>query len=682
MKNPVSTQVCAIEHDLDPEATPPGPRRARGRMIRPKGWVVLIAAWLGVGCSTADTLHFDAVVVDAAGDANVADASPDAGIGGCLHARECATDEVCSAGACTAPASCVSGVQCAGLVCDTAAGRCAECILDVDCIDAALFCDASTHRCEPDVCNPGEERCDASGTHEICDARGAAFEAAACAMDTACDDAHATCTPIVCTANEIRCTPASVTGTEVCSNSGLVETHVECGANQSCSAGGCLDRICAPGSVSGCVDGASRRVCAADGLGYGRVACGAMQGCVAGSCEPWACTPDTATSCIDATTASVCASDGFGYVSRGCGASETCSAGVCRSIFAASLLLDSRGAVSLDVADYDGDGDQDIAAGTDAKGYVVANVAGTPTISWNEPGTGLCGTVRFNDANADGRVDLAVSHCDSSATGSNGYAAIFLGSAAGLSTSTWFTTPTRWAMALGFPDYDDDGDGDFFVGTLPNLGTSSEIFRYDGSAFVTSPVAWTSPTSYRVVDADFADIDGDGDDDMVLAAAPPVGSATGAEGIHILRYDAGSFTNIYSHNPISGQEGRVDFVDVDGDGDRDLVSGRGTSVYVYSNSNGSFSAVPSPYPAGTTIGLQGTAIGDFDGDGDFDLGFASSATSGAFVMENSNGAFARRWFVTDTVAGQAAAFADWNSDGRLDLVVGGSSDPLRVYVQQ
>ncbi|PZD74996.1 Leukotoxin [Acaryochloris thomasi RCC1774] len=188
-----------------------------------------------------------------------------------------------------------------------------------------------------------------------------------------------------------------------------------------------------------------------------------------------------------------------------------------------------------------------------------------------------------------------------------------------------------------FADIDGDSDLDLLVGGN-NGGVQLEYFENIGSATNPSFSAQTgtnNPLGRLSVGYDnsptFADIDGDGDFDLVvgddtnqLSYFENTGSATSP-----------SFSQITgTNNPFEGIGQGINssptLVDVDGDGDLDLVVGNGNYTLSYfenigSATNPSFSAqtgTNNPFDGlnfGSAFGSVTPTFADVDGDGNLDL---------------------------------------------------------------
>lgn len=152
-----------------------------------------------------------------------------------------------------------------------------------------------------------------------------------------------------------------------------------------------------------------------------------------------------------------------------------------------------------------------------------------------------------------------------------------------------------------------------------------------------------------------------------------------------------SFTKITSGPVVTdgGNSRSVNFVDIDNDGYPDIFVGNGRPTnpvdpvnFLYKNNgDGTFSKVTGDTIVTTPASSDGTTWGDFDNDGDLDCYVATwFGERNLFFINNGTGAFVRETaspIVADTVWSDFAAWADYDRDGRLDLLVSaGFSTPL------
>jgi hypothetical protein len=134
-------------------------------------------------------------------------------------------------------------------------------------------------------------------------------------------------------------------------------------------------------------------------------------------------------------------------------------------------------------------------------------------------------------------------------------------------------------------------------------------------------------------------------------------------------------------------EGDAQWGDIDGDGDQDLVmSGRDPDdfliTYIYENQDGVL--VYHQDLMGTrSTGSGSLAWGDYDGDGDIDLAMAGITMADGRVTRiyENDGAGNFAWDIAQTLTGVNSAslgWADYDEDGDLDLAVMGYDGAQRV----
>ncbi|MDZ7291416.1 MAG: FG-GAP-like repeat-containing protein [candidate division KSB1 bacterium] len=274
-------------------------------------------------------------------------------------------------------------------------------------------------------------------------------------------------------------------------------------------------------------------------------------------------------------------------------------------------------------ADLDNDGDYDLFNGT------TRGTTGVPGINniYRNDGTGF-----FTDVTA----------------------------ASGLPIREW---ETRSVIAF---DMDRDGDLDLFsvtdyLGTNDPPGDRNEVYRNEGNLHFTSidsGALFEARAGQGSTDTDF---DGDGDIDIITA------NRTGP--VNILRNDGnGNFTLIpplvigITHKAGDG----ISMADVDNDGDLDMLLTSGNEGHLYLNNGGGTFRFQQSFS--NTTGYMG-GFADLDNDGDVDLVFAGDEVC---YLNNGAGIFvaALPIPVKNLNDPRAISFADIDHDGDLDFAMG------------
>jgi hypothetical protein len=231
-----------------------------------------------------------------------------------------------------------------------------------------------------------------------------------------------------------------------------------------------------------------------------------------------------------------------------------------------------------------------------------------------------------------------------------------------------------------FGDIDGDGDLDLLVtGADADFNSTATLYENQGGG--TFAPMGAGLTGVRGSASAIADLDGDGDQDLVVTGEDDGGTPTAT----IYENDGqGTFTP--NAGLLDGVEvGSIDVGDVDGDNDPDLVvtgfSNQGRSAKIYEN-DGTGGFVP--LNAGLTgVGRSASRFGDVDEDGDLDLLVTGNGrVAGEFgpttrVYRNDDGAFSPLGAGLQDVGESSADWGDVDSDGDLDLVVTGEREDFR-----
>ncbi|MGH8173652.1 MAG: FG-GAP repeat domain-containing protein [Rhodanobacteraceae bacterium] len=364
-------------------------------------------------------------------------------------------------------------------------------------------------------------------------------------------------------------------------------------------------------------------------------------------------------------------------------------------------------------ADFDGDGHVDLAVlgfyvvynmSVEDKLILFHNDGEAPDGSWSftaieVPLDGIiagASDLAWGDFDQDGDYDLAV--------GSEGVTALFRNDAGTLAQIP-VNLPGYYEdsgyddsydlRSLTWSDFDNDGDLDLLIPSIYDEGNFSfrtALMRNDGSDgadgwLFTDTEAGLDPTTHA--QSAWTDNDGDGDLDLFLANVDPY-TETGF--IKIYSNDAGTFT---ATDPIGVriEYGLADIGDADADGDMDLlVAGNiqeedetfNTVLRIYTNDGGVYT--PNTLidaPNADWLDIHAATWADYDSDGDVDL-LVTGNFIGDSEIEGKSEIFANDGGTYTALniglpapigsIGRGGAFTwfDLDGDGDLDYLVAGA----------
>lgn len=364
-------------------------------------------------------------------------------------------------------------------------------------------------------------------------------------------------------------------------------------------------------------------------------------------------------------------------------------------------------------ADYDGDGRIDLAV---LGFYVVYNESVEDKLilfhndgeggdgSWSFTSTEVplggiiagASDLAWGDFDHDGDYDLAVA--------SEGVTALFRNDG-GTLTAIQVALPgysedsgyedSYDLRSLTWADFDNDGDLDLLIPSIYDEATFSyrtALMRNDGDD---GAGGWTFTDTGAAIDATthaqsaWADVDADGDLDLFLTNVDPF-TKTGF--IKLYANDAGTFT---ATDPLGVhvEHGLADLGDADGDGDQDiLVAGNiqeedgtfDTVLRIYTNDAGVYTPTTLiDAPNADWLDIHAATWADYDSDGDVDL-----LVTGTFIGDteiegkseifaNENGTFTPLGVqlpapIGSVGRGGAFTWFDVDGDGDLDYLIAGA----------
>ena len=290
-----------------------------------------------------------------------------------------------------------------------------------------------------------------------------------------------------------------------------------------------------------------------------------------------------------------------------------------------NITTTANGARSIKAADLDGDGDMDL----------ITAAVHNNTITWFENDGRQSFTARTITNNADGAISVSVADIDRdgdldvvAASGDTHTVEWYENDGSQSFTAQTIATNVFGVFSIVTADVDRDGDLD--VVSAAEAGDTVAWHENDGSQNFTVRTITTTAVSVRSVKT--ADVDGDGDLDVLSASF---------NDDTIAWYENDGSQNFTVRTITTGANGAMDVstADVDGDGDLDVISAShlGDTFDWYEN-DGSQNFTARALPA-VPDGAYDVTTGDLDGDGDPDIVSAAFQADAIAWFDNDGGRF-------------------------------------------
>jgi hypothetical protein len=294
-------------------------------------------------------------------------------------------------------------------------------------------------------------------------------------------------------------------------------------------------------------------------------------------------------------------------VANECGASEFCYAGAVGILLgngdgtfqtAVSYLSGGYAAVSVAVADVNGDGKLDLLAvnSEGSVGVLLGNGNGTfqSAITYGTGGYGA-GSVSIADVNGDGHLDLVVANLclnedPNGACNGLGEVGLLLGNGDGTFQSpTIFSSGAYFAFSVAIADVNGDGHLDLVVANACSMdpqgvgcATSGQVsvLLGNGNGTFGSAVTYNSGGIFATSDA-VADVNGDGKPDIIVSnecSVPQIACTNTGTVSVLLGNGDGTFQSGVTYSSGGFEALGIDAYDVNGDGRPDILVANGCNA--------------------------------------------------------------------------------------------------------
>ena len=335
---------------------------------------------------------------------------------------------------------------------------------------------------------------------------------------------------------------------------------------------------------------------------------------------------------------------------------------------------------SLFASDMDGDGDMDVVTASrsnDTIAWLENDGAAVPSFTAHDIATNadLALGVYVADMDGDGDMDVV------SASAEDDTIAWYENDGAADPSFAAHDIATNADGAWGVFAADMDGDGDMDILSASYLDDTIAWYENDGAAdpsFTASDIATDADGASSVF---AADMDGDGDMDIL--------SANRYEKTVTWYENDGAADPTWIGSDIETNEHYVNTVfaaDMDGDGDMDIVSAAEGDLITWYENDGAGDPGFTKIPIATNAdSARDVHVADLDGDGDMDVFSASYDDDKIAWYENDGAAdpgFTAHVITTNANGAYDVFIADLDGDGDMDVLSGSHTDDKIAWYEQ
>lgn|GEM_PF-2231889 len=339
----------------------------------------------------------------------------------------------------------------------------------------------------------------------------------------------------------------------------------------------------------------------------------------------------------------------------------------CTLPIAAAPDIAGRQPIADVIADFNGDGINDLAVAFDDKAIVtvyIGNAGGTffgPSVNYTV--VGVSSDIVAADFDGDGAVDLAVA--------AGRYVSVLINNGDGIfaskadynwGTDTWGDT---FAYVLVAGDLNGDGRADLVSTRGNNIGGFMNVLINNGDGTFAAKVGY--PTGPYPTKPAIGNVGGDGRADIVVPDYFSYGSGGGGISVFINNGD-GTFAARVGYGTEHGES--VSIADLNNDTHGDIIINSAASykvVVVLNDGDGTFDGNSVTAPQGD---LKSVAIGYFNADGRKDIATISGSSSVVYLFtQNVSGTFTLQGTYPVGNYPNSIVAANLDGNGYMDLVV-------------